>query len=266
MADAVSVFADAVDLLPVRRRSEQFKTVAQDQRPTVGVKPQPRGQNITALQLGPRRQQPEQVFGQLSGGLLNGSIPAGGQTRDNLRTIFTEDAALVTVNLTGTQLKALLEISVSRIELTEEELIDQERSSFDGFLQVSGFCFLYDASAPGGQRVNEIKLDSGLSVLEDGDEICVTAVIPADMAAGKWGYPQLDGAVETGKTALDCMEQWLASCGTVEMPKDGRIRIRGSSEQSIFAEYLPLAVVIPAMILLAIPQYWIRKQKQEDEF
>ncbi len=82
-----------------------------------------------------------------NGGGIRDSIPAGDITKKQLVTVFPFGNYVVTVNVTGEKLMAMLENGVSRYP------------DADGrFPQVSGITFKFDASADVGSRVYDVKV------------------------------------------------------------------------------------------------------------
>ena len=71
-------------------------------------------------------------------------------------TILPFGNACVVRPITGAVLWEMLESSV-----------EYEPASFTGFLQIAGFSFTYQASAPQGARVQSVTLDDGTSIARD---------------------------------------------------------------------------------------------------
>ena len=116
-----------------------------------------------------------------AGDLVN-DLNAGTVRREDVRNVFASDQPLGTARLTAAQLRTLLEHAVARVTVDPvTEKIDGEESRFEGFCQVSGFRFQYDASAPPGERVLQI-------VDEDGDPLPDTVTVCAAVCMLEGGY------------------------------------------------------------------------------
>ncbi|MCT8140481.1 5'-nucleotidase C-terminal domain-containing protein [Anaerobacillus sp. CMMVII] len=92
-----------------------------------------------------------------NGGGIRESFPAGDITLGQVLTVLPFGNNLVTLDLTGAELLAALEHSVSEVETAQGK-----------FSQVSGIKFKYDINKPAGQRVwfVEAKTDNGFEVLD----------------------------------------------------------------------------------------------------
>ena len=92
-----------------------------------------------------------------NGGGIRASIDAGDVTLGEIHTVMPFANLLVTLDLTGAEIKAALEHSVSKVE-----------SGAGQFMQVSGIQFKYDVAKPAGNRVWEVKVltANGYEVLD----------------------------------------------------------------------------------------------------
>ena len=170
----------------------------------------------------------------LPAGLLAAPLVGDGSiTEADLEASFPDDPAILVARISEDALRALLEDGAAHLALNQEETLDPEASSWDGFLQISGFSVTLDASAPSGERVT--KLETGQ----------VLAAVPETMG--------LTGE-KTGLTLRDCVRQRLLSGEEIVLPESGRIRIIGAHQRELIS-YVPpglLAVVLVIVILGAV--------------
>lgn len=119
--------------------------------------------------------------------------------------------AAVTRTITGAQLLAALEHSVAMVP-----------STFPGFLQISGFKFTYQASAPPGARVRSVTLDSGEAIEP---EVLYTVVLPDFLNSGGDGYTMfVDGQPFASRDILaEVLIEYIQALGTVTPVLQGRI-------------------------------------------
>ncbi len=116
----------------------------------------------------------------INGGSIRTSIPRGEITKKQIYTALPYKNYLVSLKLTGREIKAALEHGVSQVGSTAGR-----------FPQVSGLKFSYRKQAPIGQRVQEISLDG--KPLEPHKEY--TLATNDFLAAGGDGYRVLADAV-----------------------------------------------------------------------
>ena len=128
----------------------------------------------------------------LPGGVFAFNLLGGDVTEEDVRLIFPEDDALGAAEITGAQLWDMLERSVSAVTVGENDRVDWDSSLSDGFLQVSGFSFRFDASDPPGARVAEVTLDDGREISVGDSETVLTAASTAALLAGGCGYDAVD--------------------------------------------------------------------------
>lgn len=142
-------------------------------------------------------------------------------TQGQVLTVLPFGNTVVTVDVTGVELKAWLEHGVSAMP-----------GANGRFAQVSGLCFIYDVSAPVGDRVISV-------VTQEADGSCTGPVVDLSagatyslatndfMAAGGDEYPSL-----TGFTTRDFMDQVVAMYveaeETISPEIQGRITCTGA--------------------------------------
>jgi 5'-nucleotidase/UDP-sugar diphosphatase len=150
---------------------------------------------------------------------LDRPIPPGPVTNHQLEAIFpfADQTRIVTVRLTGSRVRQLLEHAVSSRVL-----------GTGGFLQVSGLSYTFNSSRPSGSRVGEIRRAGG-AVL--GARDTVTVAINSYLACqGGDGYsvPEADPACrarESAPRAVDLLTQYVTDSlqGRIEPPKASRV-------------------------------------------
>jgi len=144
--------------------------------------------------------------------LRSESIPAGDVDRDALTDVLLyPDEPVVLVELTGTQILAALERSVS--------MVPKPSTSF---LQVSGMTVTFRSDSSPGQRVVEVKIGgAALSPNESYD-----VAMPASLAKGALGYFRIFNRLEPTKTGSgigDAVADYVRSLRTI-LPQSGRMR------------------------------------------
>jgi 2',3'-cyclic-nucleotide 2'-phosphodiesterase (5'-nucleotidase family)/predicted AlkP superfamily phosphohydrolase/phosphomutase len=137
-------------------------------------------------------------------------------TRGQVLAVLPFGNIVVTANVTGTELKAMLENGVSLMPAVEGR-----------FPEVSGLCFTYDISAPANSRVTS-------AVRQAADGSCTGAAIDLTaastysistndyMAAGGDGYPNISAKI----TTQGIMDQALADYITANTPVNPSIQGR----------------------------------------
>lgn len=151
----------------------------------------------------------------VNGGAIRGTIPAGPVTFKQVMRTLPYNDSLVTVRLTGAELRKALENSVSRMPETGR------------FLQVAGLSFVFDAAAPPGARVKQIHV-GGAPLNSERD---YTVAVNSFVAAGGDGFsmfPQARGRTEHQTMLRDLLAKALES-EPVDVRTDGRIRVEGAA-------------------------------------
>jgi len=156
-------------------------------------------------------------IGLTNGGGIRASIAVGPVTLRDIYTVLPFDNILVGIELTGEQILAALEHSVSAYP-----------AQLGGFLQVSGLTFTFDASKPAGQRVVEVLVGG-----EPLDLKQVYRVATNDfLAAGGDGYEMFVGArqfygtqMADGEFLRDVVAAYFREHGVVAPQVEGRIKV-----------------------------------------
>lgn len=147
------------------------------------------------------RHESKAVFAVENGGGIRVSIPAGKVTKGDIVTVLPFGNYIVTKQLTGAEVKAVLENGVSSYP-----------EPAGGFPQVSGFSFTFDPSAKAGNRVTSITPDSdgspGGSEKFD-DEAVYTVAVNDFYAAGGDGNTVIKEAA--GDVIFGALDEALIS-------------------------------------------------------
>jgi 2',3'-cyclic-nucleotide 2'-phosphodiesterase (5'-nucleotidase family) len=147
------------------------------------------------------------------------TLPPYPITRGQVATVLPFGNKVVTVTITGTELKAMLENGVSSMPL-----------ALGKFPQVSGLCFTYDISAPVNSRVTAVVRQAADGSCTGG-AVDLTAgatysIVENDfMAMGGDGYPNFTFMART--TVHEVMDQavsdWIRDTTPVTRSIQGRI-------------------------------------------
>jgi 5'-nucleotidase len=147
----------------------------------------------------------------INGGTIRGSIDAGPVTLEEVMTALPFENRLVVVALSGAEVRAMLERSLSV-------------AGEGGFLQVSGLRLRAD-----GARLQAVEA-AGAPL----DERRVYQVATSDfLLAGGDGYPQAVGkpARETGSNLLDAVLRWMElQPRPLRVEEDGRLQLSWAEE------------------------------------
>ena len=146
----------------------------------------------------------------INGGGIRDSIPAGEITKGHLAAVFPFGNYVVTMDVTGAQLLAMLENGVS--------LVPAEDGRFP---QVSGLTFKYDPAQPAGSRVFDVKVNG--EALEEGKTYSLAT--NDYIAAGGDEYP-VEGIQVTGEYGAqeEILSDYIASFESpVEPGVEGRV-------------------------------------------
>ncbi len=130
---------------------------------------------------------------------------------------------VVTINVTGEELKAQLENGVSSMPGVSGR-----------FAQVSGMCFTYDIDAAAGSRVTSVvyQADDGTCTADEVDLSASASYVLAQndfMASGGDGYLDLSTRMVTQELMDAVVTQYIGDQGLITPTLQGRINCVGSS-------------------------------------
>lgn len=143
------------------------------------------------------------------------AIPPGPITYGQLRNLVPHESQVVTLSLTGAQLREILEQSLTNT------YADDPKLKVGGIIQVSGLTFEYDPMAPQGGRLRDVHI--GTESLEP--ERRYRVVTNSLLADGGHNYRTFKAATDKqrGPKQYMVLRQQLARRGRVGVPNDLRI-------------------------------------------
>jgi 5'-nucleotidase/UDP-sugar diphosphatase len=148
----------------------------------------------------------------VNGGAIRAGVPAGEVTVAHLYNVLPFDTYIVAFQLKGSELRALLEDGLGGIERMG-----------GGFPHVSGMSYTFDALAPAGSRLREVRV--GGDALRDGEMYVVA--LNDFLAAGGDGYRGLDrrrpAARRPGYFLRDALADYWRARGEILPGVRGRI-------------------------------------------
>lgn len=200
----------------------------------------------------------------LNGGDLGADLQPREVTWEEVQGAFSTDRALATVTVTVEELWQLLESGVSHAVLDDQLKIDREASSFGGFPQIAGFTFTYDMSAPVGQRIYSVTLDSGEALDREADggqelTLCATEY----MLTGGYDYPAVDGQIRLlGVTMAEAMADALAQGKLEAVDYGGRVRVIGSGDDTLISTDPMMVILFLAVMVLATAGLRLRRKME----
>lgn len=189
----------------------------------------------------------------LNGGDFQHGLQPGVQTWAEVQDAFRVDRPLAVVTVTTAELWALLEYGVSHAVLDESYRLDREQSSFDGFLQVAGFSYTYDMSAPLGERIYQVKLSDGEELDRSDADRTFTLCATEYMLAGGYGYPLCEAEyVPLQLTLAQALAEGISAgiLEGVDYTRTQRVTVIGCGDDTLLAAS-PMAVAVLLLVLIA---------------
>lgn len=197
----------------------------------------------------------------LNGGDVIHNLDGGEVTWGELQALFLEEKTLAVTEITGAELRELLELGVSHAVVDmPAEVLDAEASSFDGFPQISGFSFRYDPTAPIGERVMEITGPDGTE-LDPEDTLTLTAT--ETMLSGGYGYPVF-AAERLDVTQAEALAEYFTD-GVLRAPEMGRITCIGLGDRFFVARPLVLLIALAAILIVLSVRGVLRRGGPKDK-
>lgn len=196
-------------------------------------------------------------------GLLGLNLPSGPIDSEALALSFPADETVYTVTLTAPELREILEISAAPLCLNEEETLDRDASTWDGFLQLSGLHVIYNVPSLPGNKLYELKLDDASEPDLTSEALTFTAAVPASLLDGSYGYPVRTPEGEVG-SLRSLLEERIAAEGIDTLPETRRIILYGAYENNIIDAFPPLLIVFVILLFAVFGGYkWRRKASFE---
>lgn len=193
----------------------------------------------------------------LNGGDFINNLDSGEATYAAILSVFAEDRELAAATVTYKQLSALLEQGLSHmvLDLTDES-IDEEKSQYDGFPQISGMEIKYDVSAPAGEKLVYIKISGEEIDLQD-DMSQLTLAATSYMLGGGYDMPAAETYSPSGITLAQALAGYIAehadsvTAGSTFsiFGSDARIKSIGSTDNTIIG-YVPGEFLVIVLIVL----------------
>ena len=167
-----------------------------------------------------------------NGGDIRADIVPGAITKGDVIGILPFGNTLMVKTVTPALLCKALENSVSGIVVNEHGNIDHEKSAQGRFLQISGFSFAYDPTAPAGERVVSITLDDGTEFSLDDDEMHLSLAGTNYVMTGGDRYTMLgELPVERELGAADeALAEFVRKHSPIVAPEEGRITTTQAEE------------------------------------
>ena len=148
-------------------------------------------------------------FAIINGGDFYSNLPSGSLTFDVVRGVFAENRGLAVAKVTPKQLAAIIEAGVGHIIINPDESI-KRHDAHGAFPQVSGFTFIYDASAGPGARLVSITADNGKE-LNQHDDMAEYSLCATDyMLSGGFDMPTIPHT-ELGISLADSLAEYISS-------------------------------------------------------
>lgn len=154
-----------------------------------------------------------------NGGGIRETVEPGPITLEDLLSVLPFENEVVTVELTGEEVVAVLEHAVA-----------QYPALWGGFPQVSGISFTFDAEKPVGERVVEVLFGDEEPEPIDYEAVYLVAT-NSFLAAGGDGFTMLEKEpLGNFGTMLDVLIDYLQEHETVAPQVEGRITILNEAE------------------------------------
>lgn len=143
------------------------------------------------------------------------AIPAGPVRAGQLRGLVPHDSRVVTLTLTGAQVRAILEQSLENVYTQDPA------RKVGGMIQVSGLRFVYDAGRPAGERIVRLERDGGTWNEKARYRVATNTLL----AEGGHGYQAFLAGRERADHGgqYDMIAGWVRRNTPVRTPPPGRI-------------------------------------------
>ena len=182
-------------------------------------------------------------------GELVRDIGRGALTEEDIRGVFAQGRELSTAEITPARLWAMLELSVSQVKVDPAtERLATTDHGFDGFLQISGFSFRYDASAFPGERVLSVTVD-GVELARDDTEPALSLCATTYMLDGGYGYDPVPYTA-LGADLGDALAAFIRNNPIFEPGDETRIGVIGVRETMISGRIPRWQILAGSLILI----------------
>ncbi len=147
------------------------------------------------------------------------AIPAGPITVGGLRNLVPHASKVVTLELTGAQIRRVLEQAI------ENTLSDDPKTKVGGMIQVSGIRFSYDPGAAGFSRLREVH--TGSAALDEGHAYRVATNTMLAQGGHNYAAFREGRARREHDSQFETIARWIRRRGDVRPPDDVRISAIG---------------------------------------
>lgn len=188
----------------------------------------------------------------VNGGVFRTNLLSGRATYGDLLNLFYTDDALGIVTVTPKQLVEMLEAGVSKITVDKTDSI-QRKTTYEGFPQVAGLTFVYDASAQPGDRIVSVTLANGTRLDPGDDTTQYTLAASVVMLDGGYGMPAA-GYTPLNITLSQALAGYITvgfNAGDYNKPDSGRISVIGTTQSEILRGISGGWILICAAVLIA---------------
>ena len=151
-------------------------------------------------------------------------IPPGPITAAQLRQLVPHEGKLVTMTLSGSQVRQVLEQAVENV------FTDDPKMKVGGMIQVSGLQFRYDPNQERGSRVTRVDIGDHRLKSEDSYRV-VTNTMLASGGHNQQTLKQGRDVQEHG-SQYETIKEWFRRHSPIEAPKLGRIRTENNAVRS----------------------------------
>lgn len=201
----------------------------------------------------------------INSGDLTTDLNKGEVSWNDVLRVFADNRRLGIIIVTPAELTAILETSVSHVMVDlSTESIDRAMSDYDGFCQVSGLSFRYDASAPVGERIMAVTLSDGTSLDLDDNETKLSLAATAYMLEGGYGYEPRAGYEALSICLADALAGYISEHDPL-LPEDSgeRIIALGTRDRTIIGSISPPLIVVGCLVFAAVALLVRMKLRQD---
>lgn len=170
-------------------------------------------------------------------------IPAGDISYLTLNTMFPYENMIVTIQMTGSEIKETLERSASALIVTEDECAGADRAPSGGFLQAAGIRFTIntakdpfciddetDTVISAGERIEDLSVATDTGFVPIGMDTTYTVAVNDYISGGGDGYTNLAAIPDERKcntevNLINLVTDEIERTSPIAPETDGRIRV-----------------------------------------
>jgi len=221
VAGKISVLLNSMAVILETVIGESNVSMSSDRSPGVRTQEMPLGSIVADAY----REAADADIAVSNGGDIRADINEGAITKGDVISVLPFGNTLMVKNITPAVLFDVLENSVSGIVTDDDGNIDYELSPQGRFLQISGFNFLYDPTAPESQRVLSVILDNGTVLQRSDDSTLISLAASNYIMTGGDYYTMLEELPvlrELG-SADEALAEFIQKYSPIDAPPPGRI-------------------------------------------